>query len=462
MNKKSNRFALIRYVNDALVVFAAYLVALWNTGHLDQWNPAFGLLALVLWYFVSSFSKLYADRRSNKFAEEIIFIIYHLILFTILLSSSLFFLKPTGAYDFRFFVYFIGANFLFAAVTKYILRKNRHAAFYQGRMNDVVLLVGATAAAKNFFETVQKYYYYGYKVEGIIDDEMNNIQGCDYLGKISQLDLILKSRYIDEVVIALPTDEYSTIQRCISICDYYRTKVRILPDFKQYSTSSVSIQTIGQVPVMNVGRLPLDRIENRILKRIFDVTFSLLFFCTFGLILFPLIALLIKLTSKGPVIFKQERWGLNNETLICYKFRTMVQESEDVDEDGNYQQAHKDDPRITRIGAFLRKTNFDEIPQFWNVLMGDMSVVGPRPHPTPLNIESMNTVDNYMLRHIVLPGISGWAQVNGCRGETRTTEDMQERVDFDLSYIHRWSFWLDCQIILQTVINFFRGDQNAY
>jgi putative colanic acid biosynthesis UDP-glucose lipid carrier transferase len=235
-----------------------------------------------------------------------------------------------------------------------------------------------------------------------------------------------------------------------------------LPDFKQYATSSVSIQTIGQVPVMNVGRLPLDRLENRILKRIFDVTFSVVFFLTFGLILFPIIALLIKLTSKGPVIFKQERWGLNNETLICYKFRTMIQESEDVDEDGNYQQAHKDDPRITRIGAFLRKTNLDEIPQFWNVLIGNMSVVGPRPHPTPLNIESMNTVDNYMLRHIVLPGISGWAQVNGCRGETRTTEDMQERVDFDLSYIHRWSFWLDCQIILQTVINFFRGDQNAY
>jgi putative colanic acid biosynthesis UDP-glucose lipid carrier transferase len=208
--------------------------------------------------------------------------------------------------------------------------------------------------------------------------------------------------------------------------------------------------------------LPLDKWQNKLLKRIFDIIFALLVFFTVGLILFPLIALFIKLTSKGPILFKQERWGLNNQKITCYKFRTMVQESSDLDENGKYLQAQKDDPRITLIGGFLRKSNLDELPQFLNVLLGNMSVVGPRPHPTPLNIESMHTVDNYMLRHIVLPGISGWAQVNGCRGETKTSSDMQRRVDFDLYYIHRWTFWLDCQIILQTVINIIRGDQNAY
>ena len=140
----------------------------------------------------------------------------------------------------------------------------------------------------------------------------------------------------------------------------------------------------------------------------------------------------------------------------------MVKESSDIDEGGNYNQAFKNDPRITWIGKFLRQTNLDELPQFWNVLIGNMSVVGPRPHPTPLNLESMQTVDNYMLRHMVLPGITGLAQVNGCRGETKTTEEMQRRVNFDLYYIHRWSFWLDLQIIIQTVVNIFRGDQNAY
>ena len=208
--------------------------------------------------------------------------------------------------------------------------------------------------------------------------------------------------------------------------------------------------------------LPLDQWQNRLLKRVFDIVFSSLIFLTIGIIIFPLIALIIKLTSKGSVFFKQERWGLNNEKIICYKFRTMVQESVDVDANGKYLQATRNDPRITWIGKILRKTNLDELPQFLNVLLGNMSVVGPRPHPTPLNIQSMQTVENYMLRHIVLPGISGWAQVNGCRGETRTPSDMQKRVNFDLYYIHRWTFWLDCQIILQTIINILRGDQNAY
>ena len=140
----------------------------------------------------------------------------------------------------------------------------------------------------------------------------------------------------------------------------------------------------------------------------------------------------------------------------------MVSNSSDIDRNGFYHQASKDDPRVTMLGAFLRRTNMDELPQFWNVLLGNMSVVGPRPHPTPLNIESMHTVENYMLRHMVKPGITGWAQVNGCRGETRVPGSMQKRVNFDLYYIHRWTFWLDGQIILQTVINIIRGDQNAY
>jgi putative colanic acid biosynthesis UDP-glucose lipid carrier transferase len=211
-----------------------------------------------------------------------------------------------------------------------------------------------------------------------------------------------------------------------------------------------------------VRGLPLDKVENKLLKRGFDIVFTVLFFVLIGWWLMPLIALLIKLSSKGPIIFKQERWGLNNEKIICYKFRTMVAEMHDLLDDGSFNQATKNDQRITRIGRVLRQTNFDELPQFWNVLVGNMSVVGPRPHATPMNIESMHSVDNYMLRHIILPGITGWAQVNGLRGETKTPGRMQKRVNYDLYYIHRWSFWLDLQIVLQTIINFIKGDENAY
>jgi putative colanic acid biosynthesis UDP-glucose lipid carrier transferase len=140
----------------------------------------------------------------------------------------------------------------------------------------------------------------------------------------------------------------------------------------------------------------------------------------------------------------------------------MTISSKDVDENGNYNQATPEDPRITRLGKYLRKTSLDELPQFWNVLIGNMSVIGPRPHPVPLNMASLETVENYMLRHIVKPGISGWAQVNGCRGETKDIADMQKRVDHDLYYIHRWNLFFDIQIVLQTVINVIRGDQNAY
>lgn len=297
---------------------------------------------------------------------------------------------------------------------------------------------------------------------GFLDNDNTKLNGCTYQGKINNLQTILKQYHIDEVVIALPNTQNDEIQQCIELCDFYKTKARIIPDLYQYASSTVQVNNIGLMPVISIRSLPLDKSENKFLKRTFDIIFSALFFLLMGWWVLPLIALAIKFTSRGPIIFKQERWGLNNQKIICYKFRSMVSDSSDIDKNGFYHQASKDDPRVTRLGAFLRRTNMDELPQFWNVLLGNMSVVGPRPHPTPLNLESMHTVENYMLRHVVKPGITGWAQVNGCRGETRIPGSMQRRVNFDLYYIHRWTFWLDGQIILQTAINVIRGDQNAY
>ena len=467
MAKAYNRYTTLRYIIDAPLVAISYLLSFLITsgkslGDFTLYTYLFTFIALIVWYIASSFSRLYADRRSNKYSEEIVFIIYTIILFTILLSSVSFFLRNIFQFNSNFFTFFLGILFLLMTLTKYIIRKYLHSAIYQGKLFDNILIIGSTASALDFYETINKYYYYGYKCVGFLDNNSSKMNGCAYQGKISNLGTILKEKRIDEVVIALPNTQNDEIQQCIELCDYYTTKARIIPDLYQYASSTVQVNNIGLMPVISIRSLPLDKRENKVLKRVFDIMFSTAFFLILGFWLLPLIALAIKLTSRGPIIFKQERWGLNNEKIACYKFRTMVSNSSDIDQNGFYHQASKDDPRVTRLGVYLRRTNMDELPQFWNVLLGNMSVVGPRPHPTPLNLESMHTVENYMLRHVVKPGISGWAQVNGCRGETRIPGSMQRRVNFDLYYIHRWTFWLDGQIILQTAINVIRGDQNAY
>ena len=464
MKKQQQFLRNISYTLDIIVILVAYLIAKKFRYNIDlqYFSYPFFLLSVILWFVMSVFSKIYFEKRSNKFAEEMVQMIYHSILFIVSLSSVLFFLNLNHKFPSKFVLVFANILTFLAILSKYAIRKKIHAYLNKGIFYDHVLLVGSTKAAEEFVDAVKKYYYYGYKCIGYIDEQDQLKKECTYLGNLNDLHTILRTTEIDEVFIALPTNENEKIQNCIALCDGFNIKVRILPNLSEFTTSSVYINNIGLLPVVNVGDLPLDKKENRILKRSFDVVFSLLFFILLGSFIFPLLAIIIKLSSKGPIFFKQERWGLNNKRITCYKFRSMYKESSDIDEDGNYQQAHKNDPRITLIGKILRKTNMDELPQFWNVLMGNMSVVGPRPHPTQLNIESMELVDNYMLRHMVIPGITGLAQVNGCRGETKTTEDMQKRVNFDLYYIQRWNFWLDLQIIIQTVINIFRGDQNAY
>jgi len=467
MAKTYNRYTTIRYIIDASVLGIAYFLAgnFTNGGGFFHETPndyLFISVSLLSWYIAASFSKLYADRRSNKYSEEIIFIIYTLIVFSVLLSSMSFFLRNVLQFTTHFFIVYVSILFALITFTKYIIRKYLHSAIFQGKLFDNLLIVGANTKAMDFYETINKYYYYGYKCVGFLDDHNPKMNGCHYHGEIRNLSSILQSKEVDEVIIALPNTQNKQIQECIEVCDYHRIKARMIPDLQQYTSSSIQVNNIGLLPLLSVRSLPLDKLENKVLKRTLDIVFSILFFLLLGFWLLPLIALAIKLTSKGPILFKQERWGLNNEKITCYKFRTMVADSSDIDVNGFYHQASKTDSRVTLIGKFLRKTNLDELPQFWNVLWGNMSVVGPRPHPTPLNLEVMHTVDNYILRHVIKPGITGWAQVNGCRGETRLPGSMQQRVNFDLYYIHRWTFWLDCQIILQTIINLIRGDQNAY
>lgn len=455
----------LRYLIDTpLLIFSFWLADHWSgTQLVNEANPfLFPLISIISWYSAAQVSRIYTDLRSNKFAEEIIYILVTLILFAILLTSFLFFFRNNIELNNYFLAIYFSSLFILIISFKYILRKYLHSVFYSGKLQEQIILVGSTPAAKDFYDTINLHTYYGYKCIGFLDDEQTKMNGCPYLGKIQDLSSILEKSQVAEVIIALPNAKHEQISSTIETCDFHATRLRMIPDLYLYAASNISINTIGLLPVINLRSLPQDRWSNKLLKKVFDIGFSLLFFLLIGWWFMPLIALLIKLTSKGPVLFKQERWGLNNKKIICYKFRTMYYGCPETDSNGSFLQASKNDHRVTPLGRFLREWNIDEFPQFWNVLKGNMSVVGPRPHVTPLNISSIQHVDRYLLRHLVKPGITGWAQINGARGETSAPGAMQRRVNYDLYYIHSWTFWLDCQIVLQTIINTIKGDQNAY
>jgi putative colanic acid biosynthesis UDP-glucose lipid carrier transferase len=456
-----------RYIADLAAIFIAFF-GLTRYFNVALRGEAFRQMLLgtclisAAWFLAGFFSNLYVDRRTKKFAEEIIVSFYNMVL-TILISSSVFFFLFTDRMvSNRYWIVQFELIFVCSILFKYLIRKYTHYLIYRGELTENFLLVGYTRAGSAFIEMVDQFRYYGYSCKGIIHETAKQHAGIPYLGKVSELEQILREQPVQEIILALSNEEAGLVKKIIQICDAHKRKVRLIPDLEKYTQTNIEVANLGIMPVLNYKKLPLDRWENRLIKRGFDLIFSLFFFVFIGSWLMPLIALAIKFSSRGPVFFKQERWGVSNEKIVCYKFRTMTISSRDIDEKGNYHQATIDDPRVTSVGRYLRKTSLDELPQFWNVLIGNMSVIGPRPHPVPLNMASLETVENYMLRHIIKPGISGWAQVNGCRGETRSVADMQKRVDHDLYYIHRWNLFFDIQIVLQTIINIFRGDQNAY
>jgi Undecaprenyl-phosphate glucose phosphotransferase len=245
----------------------------------------------------------------------------------------------------------------------------------------------------------------------------------------------------------------------MEFCERNTIRFRIIPSAESFIpvVKASDLEFLGSVPVSKLRKEPLDKPLNRAFKRTFDIVFSSAVIVLIFSWLFPILALMVKLSSRGPVFFKQKRLGRDNQEFTCWKFRSMR-----MNKEADVKQATKDDPRVTRVGRFLRKSNLDEMPQFWNVLLGHMSVVGPRPHPIRLNEQYRDIIDKYMVRHFVRPGITGWAQVNGFRGETRTPDLMERRVELDVWYLENWSFWLDVKVVVKTVTNMLGKEEMAY
>lgn len=404
---------------------------------------------------------LYKDFRAIAFSYEWIVFLKALVLYSLLSSFIFFLFLKQYPFTRSYLALHCALIFIVLPVSKLAIRALKKIRNSE-KLKRKVLIVGAGNTGLDFYHHYVKGNHCGYTLTGFVDDVINTSLNGHYLGKTSDIKKVIASHELDDIVVALPISDEAQLENIVSIGQKEGKRVRIIPPYQGLGSEKIQTDTLGTLPIITLRYLPLDTIDNKVYKRIFDIIFSLLVIVLILSWLIPIISLIIKLGSKGPVFFKQERWGLNNKSIVCYKFRTMCTTSKDVDASGNYQQAKRNDPRITKIGKFFRKTSLDELPQFFHVLFGSMSVVGPRPHPVPLNMQYKGSVKNYMMRHWVKPGITGWAQVNGYRGETRRPYQMHKRVELDIWYIGNWTFWLDFQIILQTIVNMIKTDKNAF
>ncbi len=318
------------------------------------------------------------------------------------------------------------------------------------------VVLGFDQSAKNIIKLFKSKSNLGYKYLGFFSNKKH--QNKEFLGSLDTFFSFINKNMVDEIYCSLTELTKDQIKNISKFATEQNITLKLIPDSIELYSKNQSVQYYDDaLMVLNVNRLPFEFTENFYVKRIFDIIFSLTICILILSWLIPILWVLVRFESKGPLVFKQKREGLNGEEFICYKFRSMK-----LNKLSNKIQATKNDLRVTKIGAFLRKTSMDELPQFFNVLQGNMSVVGPRPHIESLSIEYQKEVDDYLKRHIVKPGITGLAQISGYRGEIMKKSDIKNRVRLDIFYIENWSFFLDLKIIIKTVLNAFKGEEKAY
>ena len=379
-----------------------------------------------------------------------------LMLFTFVLFGLRRFVSHLSYFSTKMILAFFAANIILLEAERISIRIFLRSLRTNGYNQKHVLLIGYSRAAEGFIDRVSVNPEWGYHVQGILDD--HRPAGFAYkkvqvLGPTNHLEDFLASNTLDEIAITLSIKEYSNLEQIVAACEKSGVHTKFIPDYNNIIPTMPYMEDLQGLPTVDIGQVPLTGVFNATMKRIVDLAGAL-----FGLIVFsPLMlvtALLIKITSPGPVLFSQERIGLHNRPFKMYKFRSM--EVQDPGRERS-QWTTPHDPRVTPVGRFIRKTSIDEMPQFFNVLIGDMSLVGPRPE-RPLFVEKFKEeIPRYMIKHQVRPGLTGWAQVNGYRGDTSITK----RIEHDLYYIENWSLGFDFKIMFLTV---FKGfiNKNAY
>ena len=382
---------------------------------------------------------------------------YFVTIFVFLFAICLLFLNVGDQLATFIMIFFLSSLLLFSLwrVLVRIIVKTYRRRGYNAKN---ILIVGAGKNGMELYQVIKTDLAYGFHVHGFFDDNtiLKDVLP-NYLGRINEIEEYVKNHDIDEIYCTIPGSSSEKISALLNFAEENMIRFYIIPDFYRDIKKSMVLDILESVPLLTIRTEPLQSPYNRIVKRCFDIVFSALVLITVFPFLYLIAGAFIKMSSKGPILFKQKRTGLYGREFECYKFRTMH-----VNVDANSLQAIKDDPRTTKTGSFLRHTNLDEFPQFVNVLKGEMSVVGPRPHMLKHTEQYSILIDKYMVRHLVKPGITGWAQITGYRGETRTLEQMEGRVKRDVWYLENWSFFVDLKIIVVTIIQMFRGDSNAY
>jgi len=460
MKGYSQYFWVIHFIGDLVIVNFAFLITYYLKFKTLIFSDKYIFLFIIfnsIWVLVALFLKLYKLNRLRRL-DRVLFNLFKAFIFnTFIISTILFSVKAS---DFSREHLYITYILLFTLILLWRYSAIKSIYFYRkfGFNYKRVVIIGGSEVADQLYTYFTSDDVLGIRVKGIFSDNdiTFNVKDSIHSGGLDELKSFTLDNDIDEIYYSMPLTYTKRIQGLVDFCDKNMIRFKIVPDFRGFLFKQVNIDFYDDVPVVTLRAEPLTDITNRFLKRVFDILFSALVILFVLIWLYPIIAILIKLSSRGPVLFKQARSGVANIDFMCYKFRSMTQST-----DADTKQASKGDARITKIGAFLRKSSLDEFPQFINVFMGDMSIVGPRPHMLLHTEEYSALINKYMVRQLVKPGITGAAQIKGYRGETKELKDMEGRVRLDVWYIENWSLSVDVNIIFYTVWNLFKGDENA-
>jgi len=440
---------------DLFILIISFIAAAWiaQPVYILYQKPYMFVLMVALnfiWYFTTKITEFYDTFSSFSFSSQFVTIIKNAAI-QIITAVLFIFLVKENLFTRNFIVlYFIFISSLIS-LRIVIYKEVQRTIQLKGKHTRNLVIVGSNNIGAEFSNLIESNLELGYKFLGFIDDSPS-IQE-KYLGQIENLNLIISKLNIDEIVIAIPNYDPQMLKKIINICNKNAVRIHIIPDYFQFLSKKFTINTVGNFPIITIRNEPLSEIQWRFIKRSFDIVFSLAVSLLILIWLIPLLALIVKLSSPGPVFFIQERVGLKNKKFRCYKFRSMYNSINTDNKE--FLPIVENDSRITAIGRFLRSSNLDELPQFLNILKGDMSIVGPRPHALSFNTEYVQFFDNIKLRHLVKPGLTGWAQVHGLRGDSADPIENKKktikRIEFDIWYIENWSLGLDIQIIILTI-----------